>query len=59
MNLSAQGAKLLAEIEHPVLKESVRDYLVNQQFRRDVFVKGAQRLAPVAQQQRCATRHSC
>jgi len=46
-NLSADGAKLLAGIQHPVLRQTVRDYLVNQQSRRDVFVKGLRRLAPL------------
>jgi hypothetical protein len=47
INLTADGAKLLAGIQHPVLKQSVRDYLVNQQFRRDIFVKGLRRLTPL------------
>ena len=44
INLSPEGIRLLAGIPHPVLRQSVRDYLVNQQFRRDVFVKGLRRL---------------
>jgi hypothetical protein len=47
INLSPDGAKLLGGIQHPVLKQSVRDYLVNQQFRRDVFVKGLCRVTPL------------
>lgn len=47
INLTPDGAKLLAGIQHPVLKQSVRDYLVNQQFRRDIFVKGLRRLTPL------------
>ena len=43
--LSAEGRQLLAEIGHPVLRESVRDYFVNQQFRKDIFVKGPRKLA--------------
>lgn len=46
-NLSQEAAKLLAGLPHPVLRQSVRDYLVNQDFRRDVFVKGLRRLAPL------------
>ena len=30
-----------------VLRETVRDYLLNQQFRRDLFTRGARRLAPL------------
>lgn len=40
VNLSAEQQKLLASINHPVLRESVRDYCENQQFRRDIFIKG-------------------
>jgi SAM-dependent methyltransferase len=44
INLPSEGQKLLSEIKHPILLQSVRDYFVNQQFRRDVFVKGPRRL---------------
>lgn len=47
INLTPDGAKLLGGIQHPVLKQSVRDYLVNQQFRRDIFVKGLRRLTMI------------
>lgn len=40
LHLSAEGQKLLSQIGHPVLRESVRDYLVNRRFRCDVFMKG-------------------
>lgn len=36
--------ELLSEIGHPVLKQTVRDYIVNQQFRADIFAKGSRRL---------------
>ena len=45
VNLSEAGQKLLSGIGHPILRQSVRDYLVNQQFRRDIFVKGSRRLS--------------
>jgi hypothetical protein len=38
----------LDETKHPLLRETVRDYLVNQRFRRDIFVKGVRRLSPEA-----------
>ena len=34
----------LVRARHPILRQSVRDYLVNQQFRRDIFAKGSRRL---------------
>ncbi len=49
VNLSAEGQKLLASIRHPILRQSVRDYFINQQFRRDVFVKGPRRLSRLDQ----------
>lgn len=44
INLTEAGQKLLSGISHPILRQSVRDYFVNQQFRRDIFIKGAHRL---------------
>ncbi len=49
VNLTAEGQKLLADIRHPILRQSVRDYFINQQFRRDVFVKGPRRLSRLNQ----------
>jgi hypothetical protein len=40
INLTKEGQTLLAGIEHPILRESVRDYALNQQFRRDIYVRG-------------------
>lgn len=52
LNFSVEAKKLLDGIDHPVLKESVRDYVLNQQFRRDLFVKGARKLFPVERRER-------
>ena len=49
VNLTPEGHKLLTEIQHPILKQTVRDYFVNQQFRRDIFMKGPNRLTPLDQ----------
>ena len=49
VNLSEAGQKLLSGIGHPILRQSVRDYLVNQQFRRDIFAKGSRRLSSLEQ----------
>ena len=43
-NLSEQGRRLLTEIKNPILRETIRDLLVNQKFRRDIFIKGGRRL---------------
>jgi SAM-dependent methyltransferase len=49
LHLTAEQQQLLASIAHPVLRESVRDYCENQQFRRDIFVKGPRAIAPQRQ----------
>jgi SAM-dependent methyltransferase len=47
LNLDPAGVTLVNGLEDPILKESVRDYMVNQQFRRDIFIKGIRRLSPI------------
>ncbi|MFN0182489.1 MAG: class I SAM-dependent methyltransferase [Aquabacterium sp.] len=44
INLSQAQQALLAESQHPVLTESLRDYLINNQFRRDLWVKGPRQM---------------
>ncbi len=43
--LNEDGIKLISQIGQPVMRETVRDYLVNRRFRSDIFIKGA-RLLP-------------
>ncbi|MET3431725.1 SAM-dependent methyltransferase [Herbaspirillum seropedicae] len=43
-NLTPAQRQQLYEITDPVLQQSVRDFMVNQQFRRDYWVRGAQAL---------------
>ncbi|MFW9085885.1 class I SAM-dependent methyltransferase [Pseudomonas sp. P2758] len=45
LNLSAEGMDFLEGIEHPIMREQARDYFVNQNFRRDLYVRGATRLS--------------
>lgn len=52
INLSAEGSAFLATIDHPILREQARDYFVNQQFRKDLYVRGAIRLNPAEHIQR-------
>ncbi len=40
LNLADPQRKLLAEIESATLRETTRDFMINQQFRRDLFIKG-------------------
>lgn len=46
VNLTADQQQIMAGVADPVLRETVRDYMRNQQFRRDVFVKGPLPLSP-------------
>jgi SAM-dependent methyltransferase len=41
INLSAEQLRLLEEVPDRMFRESVRDFVVNQQFRRDYWVRGA------------------
>lgn len=49
INLTQDQQKFLNEIPDVMFKESVRDFMVNQQFRRDYWVKGARRLSVLDQ----------
>jgi hypothetical protein len=49
LSMPPASRKLLGEIDHPILRESVRDYLINASFRRDIFVKGGKTM-PGAEQ---------
>ncbi|NWA29827.1 methyltransferase regulatory domain-containing protein [Pseudomonas gingeri] len=51
LNLSAEGMEFLAGIEHPIMREQARDYFVNQSFRRDLYVRGANRLSTAEQRE--------
>ncbi|MEX0619737.1 MAG: class I SAM-dependent methyltransferase [Pseudohongiellaceae bacterium] len=47
LNFTAEQHRFLKEIPDRMFRESVRDYMVNQQFRRDYWVKGVRTLSPV------------
>ena len=49
INITAEQQTFLSEITDPLLRESVRDFMVNQQFRKDYWVKGARRLSNLDQ----------
>jgi hypothetical protein len=49
VNLTTEQQALLKEIPDPNFKESVRDFMVNQQFRRDYWIKGARKLSAIEQ----------
>ncbi|TCO73751.1 class I SAM-dependent methyltransferase [Chromatocurvus halotolerans] len=44
INLTDDQQQLLRDIPDPLLRESTRDFMVNQQFRRDYWIKGRREL---------------
>lgn len=46
MSLPPTMLSLVDEIQDPGWRETIRDYARNQQFRRDIFVRGASRMTP-------------
>ena len=51
LNFTPAQHALLQEQPDAMFRETVRDFLVNQQFRRDYWVKGPRKLAPADQAQ--------
>ena len=49
VNLTAEQQAFLKDIHDPMFKQTVRDFMVNQQFRKDYWVKGARTLTPLEQ----------
>jgi len=49
VNLTAEQQAFLKDIHDPMFKQTVRDFMVNQQFRRDYWVKGARTLSLLEQ----------
>ena len=49
VNLTADQQALLKEIPDAMFQQTVRDFMVNQQFRKDYWVKGARRLSLLEQ----------
>jgi len=52
INITNDQAAFLKEIPDPMFRQSVRDFVVNQQFRKDYWVKGARGLSPLEQAER-------
>ncbi len=49
INLTPEQKAVVQEIGNTTFRESVRDFMVNQQFRRDYWVKGVRTLTPLEQ----------
>jgi cyclopropane fatty-acyl-phospholipid synthase-like methyltransferase len=52
LNFTEPARKLLNALGHSPLRETVRDYLLNTQFRWDIFVKGKRSMSPFEQAER-------
>jgi hypothetical protein len=46
INLTQEQRDFLAGIDNVALRQTTRDHIIDQQFRRDLFVKGPVRLSP-------------
>ena len=49
VNLTQEQQTFLAEIPDPMFRQTTRDFMVNQQFRKDYWVKGARKLSALEQ----------
>jgi SAM-dependent methyltransferase len=49
VNLTPEQQAFLAEIPDPMFRQTTRDFMVNQQFRKDYWVKGARKLSALEQ----------
>ncbi len=47
LHLTEDQQKLMQGLSHPVLRESVRDFMINQQFRRDLWVRDPRSISPL------------
>ncbi len=52
LNFPQPAREFLDKIENPVMREQARDYFVNQQFRKDLYIRGARHLNPFDRLQR-------
>ena len=50
--LPANCTEILNTIESPIMREQVKDYFLNRQFRKDISVRGAVRISPIVRIQR-------
>jgi len=52
IQLSEGAQQMMKQIEHPILREQMRDYFTFAQFRRDLYTRGARRLGNYEKSQR-------
>ena len=52
LNLTGEAIAFLNKIKNPVMREQVRDYFVNRQFREDIYVRGVRHISPTERKDR-------
>ena len=52
LNFDKETKTFLQNIKHPLVREEIRDYYINRQFRKDLYIKGARRLNWAEQKKR-------
>ena len=52
LNFTNETKQFLLSIKHPLVREEIRDYYINRQFRKDLYIKGARKLNPREQVRR-------
>ncbi|MBO4400439.1 MAG: class I SAM-dependent methyltransferase [Selenomonadaceae bacterium] len=45
LSIQRDALDFLNQIEAPVMREQVKDYFINRQFRKDIFIRGARRIS--------------
>ena len=45
MYLSEKAREFLKAVSNPIMREQLKDYFINRQFRKDIFVRGVRRLS--------------
>ncbi|HUZ12216.1 MAG TPA: class I SAM-dependent methyltransferase [Caulobacteraceae bacterium] len=58
-NLTPPQREIVAQIPYTVLRETVRDYLLNAQFRRDLYMRGGRRLSALERLERLRESRIC
>lgn len=51
LQLTPEGQAHIAKFANPLMRETVRDHLVNRRFRSDIFVKGPRKLSNLEQRE--------
>ena len=51
-HLTPDSIQFLSKIGNPIMKEQTRDYFINRQFRKDLYIRGARKLSEAERRQR-------